>query len=471
MNKASPVIPFLLCALLGLGGCAWQQAERLASFDRDYARGQYALAASSAEREQKRGWAPGGDSEILWTLNQASALQGAGRWEEAIARFDDTEAHFQRYDLEGEVSRWMRELGAVFTNDAALPYRGTLYDAIMVNTYKALGFMALGDMDNARIELNRAADRQRRAARVYAEQIAEEQRAMAERRDSAGLEFERSLSEANRRMTREYERLEQWAAYPAFVNPLATWLEGLFLMTQAQSAGDFSRAADALERAAGMVPDNEFVAADRTWANELADGRRRHRDLPPTVWVVSEQGMGPVLQEQQIQIPVGFRYQDTPAIWTGIAYPVLQYRPGIAGGLRIEAGEASIGRAPVLSDMDAVISTEFREALPRIVTRAVAASVARTGVQYQLQRNFGDFGGFFGLIFQLYATQADTRIWTALPKTVDMARVERPDDDRVTLTWGGVSRTLELPDSRFVLVWARMPRSGAEPSVEVITLE
>jgi len=65
--------------------------------------------------------------------------------------------------------------------------------------------------------------------------------------------------------------------------------------------------------------------------------------------------------------------------------------------------------------MEAVVSTEFSHELPRIVTRAVAASVTRTLLQYQLRRRFGEFAGFLGLVYQLVGTQADTRIWSSLP--------------------------------------------------------
>jgi len=129
----------------------------------------------------------------------------------------------------------------LITNDASQPYRGTLYDAIMVNSYKALGFLALGEPANARVELNRARDRQRRAVDAFSEQIRAEQRTSAESRsETPEADMGATLSRAHDALDEEYEQLSRWSVYPDYVNPLATWLEGLFLMTRAEAPGILS---------------------------------------------------------------------------------------------------------------------------------------------------------------------------------------------------------------------------------------
>ncbi|MDX1588431.1 MAG: hypothetical protein R3296_05785 [Oleiphilaceae bacterium] len=440
------------------------QAQQ-AQFEDHFARGDYALAASRAAKQEGKG--AGGSSQLLWKLQQGAALQAAGDMEESIELFDTTEAFFSHFDQDNRLMRWSEQLAALFSNDSALAYRGTLYDAIMVNSYKALGFMTLGEMGNARVELNRARDRQRRAVIRYSDRIREEREALREEAP-AGTDMDSTLSRAEQRLESEYRRLEPWSVYPAFVNPLATWLEGLYLLTVGEARGDSSSAVQALERAVGMVPENPQLKRDLQWAIDLADGRRRREDLPATVWVLFENGLGPVKEEQRIEIPVVFSVSDRPAIFTGLAYPVLRYRNGIPGGLRVgESGQT----AELLSNMDAVISTEFRERLPAVIARAVAASVARATLQYQLQRQWGDLAGFVGLLYQIYATQADTRIWSALPKRFDMTAVEKPDDNRLRLSWAGQNPEVVLPEGQFHLVWVRAPSAGADPGIRVITLE
>jgi Uncharacterized protein conserved in bacteria len=117
--------------------------------------------------------------------------------------------------------------------------------------------------------------------------------------------------------------------------------------------------------------------------------------------------------------------------------------------LRLESGRQEDVSTELLSSMEAVVSTEFSHELPRIVTRAVAASVTRTLLQYQLRRRFGEFAGFLGLVYQLVGTQADTRIWSSLPREFAIARSGWIPGERLQLRLNGETHALALPDNRF----------------------
>ena len=70
------------------------------------------------------------------------------------------------------------EVGASLTNLSALPYRGRAYDKVLINAYKALNYMQLGEFDKARVELNRALQRQKDA-------VAENEKRIADAQDTA----------------------------------------------------------------------------------------------------------------------------------------------------------------------------------------------------------------------------------------------------------------------------------------------
>lgn len=87
------------------------------------------------------------------------------------------------------------EIGASFTNLANLPYRGRAYDKIMLNTYKALNHMQLGDLEAARVELNRSLQRQRDAVDENAKRIEENEAEIGKARsgaDTKGTGFDAS---------------------------------------------------------------------------------------------------------------------------------------------------------------------------------------------------------------------------------------------------------------------------------------
>ena len=64
-----------------------------------------------------------------------------------------------------------REALATVTNLKNLPYEGFAYDKIMMNTYKALNYLELGDFERARVELNRAYERQKDAIHINSKRI------------------------------------------------------------------------------------------------------------------------------------------------------------------------------------------------------------------------------------------------------------------------------------------------------------
>jgi len=78
----------------------------------------------------------------------------------SVAAFDAAEAKVNAWEEEAKV-KLGSEFGAAMTNQANLPYRGRAYDKVMMNTYKAVGYLALGEKDKARVELNRSLQRQR----------------------------------------------------------------------------------------------------------------------------------------------------------------------------------------------------------------------------------------------------------------------------------------------------------------------
>ncbi|CAI6145220.1 MAG: hypothetical protein SPLUMA1_SPLUMAMAG1_01845 [uncultured Sulfurimonas sp.] len=72
-------------------------------------------------------------------------------------------------------------LKSTLLNDTTRPYIGTEYDGIMANTYKPISYMALEDTDGARVEFNRAVDRQRRAKIFFSKMISKEHSAIKKR--------------------------------------------------------------------------------------------------------------------------------------------------------------------------------------------------------------------------------------------------------------------------------------------------
>ena len=106
----------------------------------------------------------GGYKEIVFNVT------GSGAY--GILKFESGVHRVQRVPKTETQGRVHTSAASVVVSDNIVPYLGEEYDGIMINTYKALNFMALGDNDLARVEFNRALDRQRRAKEKFAKEIA-----------------------------------------------------------------------------------------------------------------------------------------------------------------------------------------------------------------------------------------------------------------------------------------------------------
>jgi uncharacterized protein len=111
---------------------------------------------------------------VIWKLEQGAILRANGQYEASNKAFDQAQAKIDDYEQKAKV-RVGQEAGALLSNQAELDYEGRSYDGIMLNTYKALNYLNLGEPDKARPELIRAYQRQQDAVEENKKRIAKVQ--------------------------------------------------------------------------------------------------------------------------------------------------------------------------------------------------------------------------------------------------------------------------------------------------------
>jgi len=74
--------------------------------------------------------------------------------------------------------------------------------------------------------------------------------------------------------------------------------------------------------------------------------------------------------------------------------------------------------------MDSIVQIEFNKKLPVILTEAMLNMIAKSAIQYSLEKNFEQYGGkWLGFLYQLATDSADVRQWRAIPKNFQIVRV------------------------------------------------
>ncbi len=120
---------------------------------------------------------------VLWRLEQGATLRANGQYEDSNQAFDAAQQKMDDYARQAKV-RLGQETGALFSNQAQLDYEGRAYDAgIMLNTYRALNYLALGEPDKARPELIRAYQRQQDAVQDNQKRLERVQEEAAQNKD------------------------------------------------------------------------------------------------------------------------------------------------------------------------------------------------------------------------------------------------------------------------------------------------
>ena len=456
-------------ALLGLAaclcGCAGiSEIRQTELFLGEYYAGEYDQASAVL----------GGDSgldydaeQLLTSLHLAMALRATGRFADSQTAFDRAES--QLLWKSDEIASVEDLLTAGFTlvgNDLMVSYQGTIYDGVLVNTFKAMNAMHGGDLARARVELNRADQRQENAVHQLAAKVAalgggeedEEQyqeqvdRSMEEVMDPEGPVAARLAA---------VESLEQ---YRGLRNPFTDWLHGMFRL----ASGDANRASNLFRNAAVLEGRrNSHVLADLVEAERVASGGAR---TDGRVWVVHEDGTGPYLEEFRFDLPI---YTGAGVLVVSTALPEFRRGAPAAGPLLIQVAGQDYRTEPLL-DVDRYAATEFRAGYDSVVFKAVAGTVIRSLIQLEIQRQSREQGGLASVlnvvapIASAVVTQADTRIWRALPRSIGVASLIRPDDGRMRISAGpGAARELILPPGRFALVVVKTIRKDVPPAVHV----
>ncbi len=384
---------------------------------------------------------------------------------ESLAALDFAEEKVNYWEDQAKV-KVGSEAGALLTNQATLPYRGHAYDKVMMNTYKALNYLQLGERDHARVELNRALQRQKDALAENARRLeaaTEEAReaktsGAAQGTTTATYDVERAQNDPRTSAALagvEAELASQLRAYGDYVNPFSVFLDGLFFMAQGEGGADLERARKSIERVAAMVPENPYLQVEHEVAEAAAEGKA----MEPTTYVFFETGSAPRRQEIRIDIPT-FVVTNRIA-YVGAAFPRLEFDGDFAPSLSVAAGGQTL-QTSLLCSMDSVIAQDFKNEWPTIITKTLITTGLKATLDAVVQNQVKDKDRMTQFLTQIAMTAfqaatniADTRTWTTLPKQFQYCRLATPADRQLTVSTGGQTQTLTLAPGRINVVYVK----------------
>ena len=393
---------------------------------------------------------------IIWRLEQGAILRANGQYDDSNKAFDTAQAKIDDYAQKAKV-RVGQETGALLSNQAELDYEGRSYDGIMLNTYKALNYLALGEPDKARPELIRAYQRQQDAVEENKKRIEKVQAEAAKSKDKEAMDkaeqdpkFQAQLQGTN------YASLNNLKAYTDYVNPFTVYLDGLYFMANAADGSDLERAHKSFERVAGFLGDNEYIKEDLATVDGLINGK----PLVPATYVIFETGCAPVRQQVRIDIPIIV----TKVSYVGAAFPTLKPHGNFVSDLIVSANGTNVATTTLLCDMDSIIGLDFKNEMPVVITKTIAATVTKAVAAYAANQAVGQQNQIAGLFMQISTAVyqgavniADERTWTTLPKEIQFCRIPTPADRKIELaTPGGLQKIpVTIGDGTLNLIYVK----------------
>ena len=401
------------------------------------------------------------DAHLLETLKAGNAYLYAGDFNASTTMLEEAERILQYHRKEILAGSAADYLAQILLTDAVVDYHGTMYDSIMINTYKALNYMMMHDYASARVELNRAIDRQRRAKETYAELIAKQKEAIAEKEKSKeGASTQKTLNNPKVQsiIEKNYSNLGEYKAYPDFINPFSTYLAGLFFYIE----GDYAKAEPLLKEAYAMLMDNSVVKSDFEMVEYALDAQVSNKRY---AWIIYENGLGPSIDEIKVDVPLFLVTNEV--IYTGIALPRMSYGKSATSALEVLHNKQNMATTEVVADLNRVIYTEYRYTYKDIVTRAILSALVKTTIQYQAKQ-INQWAGLAAAIYQSASTHADTRIWSSLPQRFEVAKVEIPQDNTLTLKAGRHTLKATLDDdAKYAIIHVRIATAYSKPSLNI----
>ncbi len=160
------------------------------------------------------------------------------------------------------------------------------------------------------------------------------------------------------------------------------------------------------------------------------------------------------------------------------AFPTLKLQDNYVPALTVTANGTSQA-TELVACMDCVISLDFKNELPVVITKTIAATVTKAVAAYAANQAANQQGEWAGLLmqigtagYQMAVNIADTRTWTTLPKEFQVCRIPTPPDRKIELTAGGSQKTsVTITDGTVNIVYVKSINPGTLLLVTQIKLK
>jgi uncharacterized protein len=312
-----------------------------------------------------------GSNQLLFKLDQATALFAARKYEEAIPIFLEAEelAEIKDYTSISE------EVGVLATGQGVRGYKGEDFEKVLINVYLALSFAATGQIESAQVECRKI-----------------------------NLLLHRMISEGKR----NYEE-----------SPFARYLAGILWEASGEWNSayiDYKLAYELDPSLPGLPSDLIYTAGKMGFASEESQWRQAYPHVPVRrdqhnggeLIVVYQQGRSPR------KVP---RREDH-------SLPRFVSRPSEDYGARVVVGGETKGELQRSLDISGTSVRYLEDRIGRLKMAQLAGVATKAAIGYGVAKATKDDDlGVLAFYALLLSDRADLRSWSTLPQSLQILRV------------------------------------------------
>lgn len=341
---------------------------------------------------------------LLFLMEKGMLLHLSGAWRESNAALEEADR------LSDEL--FTRSLSAAgmsyLTGDAVIPYAGEDYELAYLNFYKALNYLALGELDEARVECRRVDEKLQLLNQGYG--------GSNTYRESPLLRLLTGLI---------YEAQGEWNdAFIAYRKALDAYRATTTVYRVSVPELLWSRL---LETARRSGLDDEY----RQLLNEAPAGVATTARETALIAVLIGDGLLPLRREGAIIVPSpqGFPIK--------LAWPRLEGRGCSTAPVTLTL-DGQVQEDPALAEsLTAVARQSLEDKKGRTIAKLLARAVAKQVAAAQVEQQWGALAGFGAQVAALLAENADLRGWSSLPGAIRLALLPvSPGEHRLVLAKG-----------------------------------
>jgi hypothetical protein len=328
---------------------------------------------------------------VVYLLNKAMLLRMNGDYAASNQAFEEA----KRLNSELSAISLREQTESFVINDATRSYVAEEYERVLVHLYEALNYIALGQLDDARVE---------------AGQVDLDLQAYHDRNPKAGFTEDAFARYLNGMIYEDLgETSDAMIAYRKAYEAYQGYQRNYGVAVPPTLKRDLLR----LSRAIGL--DDEFERYERVFGLD-ATAASRDPDQGEVVFILSN-GLVPIKRQKSVLVP-----NPKTGRLIRVSLPYYQYRTSGADYARVKA-DGDQAETAVMENVAAIAIQNLDEKMPAVTARAIARAVVKTKLTEQADRNGESLLGLMVNIAGVATEVADTRSWLTLPDNIQMARM------------------------------------------------